>query len=205
METCHFSYDRDVPILRSTDILVVGGGPAGMAAAICAARKGKAVVLAERLMCLGGTATSGLVGPFMTCSDPDGKKMIIKGFFEEFVQRLVAAGGAIPPMDIANGDAYSSWHSKGHRNVTPFNSEVFKVVAEEMCEEAGVDILYGMQSLDVKKADSRLDGVFFLAKEGVVFIKAKQVIDCTGDGDVTALAGCPMFKGDEQTGEMQAA
>lgn len=206
MKTCRYMFDREVPVAAETDVLVVGGGPAGIAAAVCAARRGKQVLLAERAMCLGGTATGGLVGPFMTCSDPRGTRPLIRGFYEELVRRLVAAGGAIDPMTMGNCDAYSSWHGFGHRNLAPFNSETLKFVAEEMCLERGVRLLYGVQALDVcRSADGRrLDGVYFAAKEGVVFIGAKMVVDCTGDGDVAAFAGCPMFKGDERTGEMQA-
>ncbi|MBR0459814.1 MAG: FAD-dependent oxidoreductase [Victivallales bacterium] len=199
--------ERDIPVISDVDILVVGGGPAGLAAAISAARQGRSVALAEREFCLGGTATGSLVGPFMTCSDPDGKQQIIRGFFEELVRRLVAAGGAEDPMSITKCDGHSSWHVKGHNNVTPFHSEILKVVAEEMCEEAGVQLLYGLQAMDVQKSadGARLTGVFFLAKEGPVFVRAKAFVDCTGDGDVAFFAGCPMMQGATDTGEMQAA
>ena len=207
MKTSRYVLERDVPVIAETEILVVGGGPAGIAAAVCAARRGRRVLLAERCLCLGGTATGGLVGPFMTCSDPEGTKQLIRGFFAELVQRLVAADGAIDPMTMANCDAHSSWHEFGHRNLTPFNSETLKLVAEELCLEAGVQLLYGVQAMDVRRSPDgrRLEGVYFAAKEGLVFVGAQAVVDCTGDGDVAALAGCPMLKGDEATGEMQAA
>lgn len=206
MTHVRFSLDREIPVVSDVDVLVVGGGPAGIAAAVSAARQGCRVTLAEREFCLGGTATGGLVGPFMTCSDPQGKHQIIRGFFEEIIHRLVAVGGAMDPMSITKCDGHSSWHDKGHNNVTPFNTEALKLVAEEMCEEAGVSLLYGMQAMDVQKSadGKRLSGVVFLAKEGPVFVRAKAFVDGTGDGDVAALAGCPMMCGEEGTGEMQA-
>ena len=207
MKTIYLKIEREIPVFAETDILVIGGGPSGIAAAYCAARRGHTVLLAERSYCLGGTATSGLVGPFMTSSDPDGKRQIIRGFFRELVDRLIAAGGALEPMAIENCDAHSSWHLYGHRNVTPFNPETLKFEAEAMCLEQKVRLLYGVQTLEVRKTDDgkRIDGVVFAAKEGYIYIRAKMVIDCTGDGDVAYLAGCPMMKGDEQDGEMQAA
>ena len=207
MKTIHLKIEREIPVFAETDILVIGGGPSGIAAAYCAARRGHTVLLAERSYCLGGTATSGLVGPFMTSSDPDGKRQIIRGFFRELVDRLIAAGGALEPMAIENCDAHSSWHLYGHRNVTPFNPETLKFEAEAMCLEQKVRLLYGVQTLEVRKTDDgkRIDGVVFAAKEGYIYIRAKMVIDCTGDGDVAYLAGCPMMKGDENDGEMQAA
>ena len=202
-----FLMDRDIPVSADVDVLVVGGGPAGIAAAVSAARQGRSVLLAEREFCLGGTATGSLVGPFMTCTDPQGKQQIIRGFFLELVERLVKAGGAEDPMSITKCDGHSSWHEKGHNNVTPFNADVLKCVAEEMCLEAGVQLLYGVQAMDVQKSSdgARLTGVVFLAKEGPVFVRAKAVVDCTGDGDVATIAGCPMMCGEEGTGEMQAA
>ena len=207
MKTFHYHSDREIPVIAEPEILVVGGGPAGIAAAYCAARRGHQVLLAERGYCLGGTATAGLVGPFMTSSDPEGKKQIIRGFFRELVDRLIAAGGALEPMSMGNCDAYSSWHLHGHHNLTPFNAETLKFEAESMCLEQKVQLLYGVQAAEVvKSADGkRIDGVVFAAKEGFVYIRAKMVIDCTGDGDIAFMAGCPMMKGDEKDGEMQAA
>lgn len=207
MKTFHYHSDREIPVIAEPEILVVGGGPAGIAAAYCAARRGHQVLLAERGYCLGGTATSGLVGPFMTSSDPEGKKQIIRGFFRELVDRLIAAGGALEPMTMENCDAHSSWHFYGHHNLTPFNAETLKFEAESMCLEQNVRLLYGVQAAEVvKSADGKhIDGVVFAAKEGFVLIRAKMVIDCTGDGDIAFMAGCPMMKGDEKDGEMQAA
>jgi len=207
MKTFHYHSDREIPVIAEPEILVVGGGPAGIAAAYCAARRGHQVLLAERGYCLGGTATSGLVGPFMTSSDPEGKKQIIRGFFRELVDRLIAAGGALEPMTMENCDAHSSWHFYGHHNLTPFNAETLKFEAESMCLEQNVRLLFGIQAAEaVKSADGkRIDGVVFAAKEGFVYVRAKMVIDCTGDGDIAFMAGCPMMKGDEKDGEMQAA
>ena len=81
----------------SCDVLVVGGGVAGISATCSAARKGASVILAERDGCLGGTASVGLVGPFMSAFDPQGKRQVIRGFLDEFVARMVEKGWGYPP------------------------------------------------------------------------------------------------------------
>ena len=207
MDTICYRLERDIPVIGDVDVLVVGGGCAGLASAVCAARRGKRTLLAEREFCLGGTATNGMVGPFMTCSDSKGENEIIKGFFRELVDRLIAEGGAQEPMSINTCDAYSSWHLYGHLNVTPFNIDAFKFVAEDLCRESGVELLYGVQVLDVlRTSDGRsIDGVVFQTKDGLALIRSRIVIDCTGDADIAFMAGCPTAKGEEGTGEMQAA
>ena len=80
------------------DVLVVGGGPAGVTAAIAAAREGADVLLLEQGGFCGGMATRGLVGPFMTSYDADGKKQLIVGFFDEFVRKMEKEGGAVHPF-----------------------------------------------------------------------------------------------------------
>lgn len=81
----------------AAQVTVVGGGPAGVCAAIAAARNGAKTLLIESGNCLGGMATLGQVNPFMTCYDKDGENMIIRGLFKEIVDRLVARGAAIDP------------------------------------------------------------------------------------------------------------
>lgn len=206
METHHYFFEQEIPVFDDTEILIVGGGCAGIAAAVCASRQGRKVLLAERFYCLGGTATEGAVGPFMTCSDPEGKTELIRGFFREFVDRMISEGGALDPMSIKNCEGYSSWHMFGHQNVTPFSLETYKIVAEDLCRESGVCLLYGVTAFDVLRSSDgkKLDGVYFLAKEGMIFIRTQMVIDCTGDADIAYLAGCPTQKGEETTEEMQA-
>jgi len=200
-------FQADIHSLRQTDVLVIGGGTAGIAAAICAARRGCKTILVEREYSLGGTAVSGLVGPFMTCSDPHGKRKLIRGFFEELVERMIALDGAVDPMSIPNCDSHSSWHAKGHRNLTPFSSEVLKFAAEDLCLHYHVELLYGAQLVGIERNATKhhIAKAVFAAKEGLIAVAPNMVIDCTGDGDAAFLAGCPMEKGDPQNGEMQAA
>lgn len=206
MNCVNITISRPVPLIGQPEVLIAGGGPAGIAAACCAARRGRRVLLVEREFCLGGAAAGGLVGPFMTSSDPEGREQLIRGFFRELVDRLIAAGGALEPMNLENCDAHSSWHRFGHRNLTPFNPEALKRVAEQMCLEYGVELLYGAQVIDVFRSpdSSRISRVLLALKEGPAAVDPQLVIDCTGDGDVAAFAGCPMQKGDAETGEMQA-
>ena len=190
----------EVPVVRSTDVLVIGGGCAGIAAAVCAARHGAKVLLAEANGCLGGMATSGLIGPFMTSYDPAGERQVIVGFFDEFVRRMMARGGAVHPSECRAGDPGAGYRIAGHDHCSPFAAEAFKAVAEDLCTEAGVELLYNalFQQAAMNDDGSRMNGAVFATKAGLIEIDAKQVIDCTGDADVAASSGVPFLYGDEQ-------
>ncbi len=178
------------------ELLVIGGGPAGFPAAVCAARRGIRTMIAERNGALGGMAAAGLVGPFMTCSSPDGKRQLIRGFFEEFVRRMERAGGAIHPMRCRAGSSYAGYRVAGHSNVTPFNPEIFKREAEACCLEHNVKLLYHAVCVGVARSGDgrRLTGAWLAVKGGIRFIPAQFIIDATGDADVAAAAGVPTVK-----------
>ena len=116
----------------STDVLVVGGGVSGVSTAISAARQGASVILVEEGGCLGGTATKGLVGPFMTSYDYAGKKQIIKGLFVEIVERLKAKNAGVDPSDCPGATAYSAYRQHGHIGVSPFKQQILKI--KETCQ-----------------------------------------------------------------------
>lgn len=196
---------RETEQRAETDVLVVGGGPAGVCAAVAAAREGCSVTLLEQNGFGGGMATAGMVGPFMTCYDKMGEKMIIRGLFEEIVDRLVERGGAIHPSVVRAGTAYTSWLVEGHDHCTPFDCEIFKKLIDDMLVEAGVKALYHTGFLKPVMDGGRICGVVAHAREGCKPFSAKVVVDCTGDGDVAAAAGAPYEMGDGADGAMQPA
>lgn len=158
------------------DVLVCGGGPGGIAAAVCAARLGADTALVERYGFLGGMATAGLVNPFMRYSTT--KEQIIHGVFQELLDRLTAK------------DAYNSYGA--------FDPEAFKLVADEMVQEAGVRLLLHSYVSDVRMDGSKLKEALISGKSGQQTVGAKMFVDGTGDADIACRSGAPYELGREE-------
>lgn len=188
-------YECRIEKTYDADVLVIGGGPAGFGAAIAASRNGAKTILIDRYSTLGGMATVGLVGPFMTCYDNDCKEQIVKGIFDELCRKTEAVGGAIHPSRITGMGPYNSFYIRSHEHVTPFFSESLAVVMDEMTRDAGVKVLFNTQFVDAITKDGHIEYAIVLMKEGLVAIKAQYYIDCTGDADVSFKAGVPCIYG----------
>ena len=160
------AYSTEVPITARAEVVVVGGGPAGIGAAIASARNGARTILVERYGFLGGMATVGLVGPFMTSWDIEGREPIIEGVFKEMVDRMVAMGAAIDPADVKGFSAFGGYHRYGHEHVTPFDPEALKFVGQEMVLEAGVELKLHALLIDSTVRDDRIVGVVVATKGG---------------------------------------
>jgi glycine/D-amino acid oxidase-like deaminating enzyme len=185
----------EVPVAARTQVLVIGGGPAGIGAAIGAARGGATTTLVEQYGFLGGAATAAMVGPFMTSFARDGENQIIGGVFDELVRRMEALGGAIHPAKVRAGSPEAGFYLFGHDHVTPFDSEALKVVAAEMALENGVDLWLHTRFIQPLVDEGRVVGAVVHNKSGLQAIMAQVVIDCTGDADVAHAAGAPTVKG----------
>jgi len=184
---------RQTPVCADVDVAVCGGGPAGVGAALAAARTGASVILLENQLCLGGQATSGMMnrlGPYH-----DQQTIILRGIAWELVETLVRWGAAHLPVPCPHDDPDRYW--------VPFDPEAMKVLLDEMVEQAGVDVLLQTAVTDVVMQDNEVRGVIVENKSGRQAVLARCVVDATGDADVAARAGAPCGKGREADGLMQ--
>jgi hypothetical protein len=174
----------------SCDVLVVGGGITGVAAATAAARGGASTVLLENKPFVGGNATTGLcLHSYITRYG----EQAVFGIAQELVDRLIERGGSVGHVPYG-GFVHS---------VTPVDGDLFRIVATELLAEAGVIVLYGVNAVGVEADDGIVKTVQVAMKNRVRPVHAKTVIDATGDGDVAVAAGAQFRQGEERTGKMQ--
>ena len=188
---------RDVPVYHRCDVLVVGGGPAGTAAALAAARTGADVAVMERYNHLGGLSTGGVVIWIDRMTDWEGRK-VIKGFAEEVLDRLPEEGIAGPDetlWGVRDPNLAKYWRlrtSAFHGIVTwapTIDPERLKLTSQEMLIDAGVRLVFHSWAAVPVVEDGAVKGVIFESKEGRQALMAEVVVDCTGDGDIFARAG----------------
>lgn len=170
---------KEIPVTNEVDVLVVGGGPAGIGAALASAREGLNTMLIEQYNFLGGMWTAGLVNPLFDFKNKG-------GIVREIVNRLIEMSG---------------W--KEHQWLDSFDPEKMKSLADTMMEEANVSLLYHTFAVDSLIENDIIKGVIIENKSGRSAILAKIVIDCTGDGDIAARSGAPYEKGRPEDGLMQ--
>ena len=176
-------FQRRIAIRHEVDVFVAGGGPAGVAAAVAAARQGARVFLAEQNNCLGGMGTAGMLPLFMPFTD--GVRNLAGGIGEEIQRRLQSSGGNGPDSNVT------------------IRAEVLKRVYDDLLLEANVDFSFHTSLIAVQSDAERVSAAVLAGKSGLFAVKARTFLDCTGDGDLAAWAGAPFEKGDEH-GNMMA-
>lgn len=179
--------------MKSHDVLVVGGGNAGCAAALASARNGARTLLVERYGFLGGTATAAMVGPWMTFHS--GSQRIVGGIAQEIVERLVARGGS--PGHVHDASDYVA-------TITPFDPEIHKALLFEMMREAGVELLLHAYFLEALCNAGGVAGARFATVAGPRDERASVTIDATADAYLAASAGVAVQQGDA-AGRVQPA
>ncbi len=165
---------------REWDVIVVGGGVSGVVAATAAARNNAATLLVEKDGSLGGTMTTCRVGPMMTFHSRT--EQLIQGLPQEIVDRLIAMEAS--PGHILDTSGYVA-------TITPFDSESLKLVAQRMVLESGAHLLLHTLTVDVETVDAAIKSVYVDANGQRSRLKARVVVDATGDADVAYQSGAP--------------
>lgn len=173
--------------MKGYDVIVLGGGTAGMIAAVASARSGAKTLLVEKDGYLGGTATWGI--PFLGFFSGDGTK-VVGGLPQEIVDRMIALGGS---MGHARGGTWATGLQKidYEFSLTPFDPEYLKMASQAMVLEAGADLLFQSVICDVQMEAKKVKSIDVITVEGKKTLKANVFIDCTGDAMLTWMAGFP--------------
>lgn len=178
--------ERKLPVISHYDIVVVGAGIAGTAAALAASRHNKKVLLVERMYAIGGLATLGLITVYLPLCDGTGRQICF-GLNDEFLKLAISRGyeDKYPDTWLPR----PSDEHRGQRFEVGYNAQVFAVLLEQELLKAGCTVLYGTFAAAVIKKSEVIDSVIIENKDGRQAIKTHAVIDATGDADICAMAG----------------
>lgn len=181
---------RDVPVVAETEVLVLGGGPAGIAAATAAARTGARTMLLERYGFLGGMGTAAMVTNFCglhACINGS-VQQIVHGVADDLLERLAHLDGLKEPHIVQGPNGLKT-------GAQAYDTAAYKVAADELLASAGVDIRFHTFAVDAVTNDGRIEAVLIETKSGRAAIAADMFIDCSGDADLAAWSGAPFEKG----------
>ncbi len=182
---------NEIPVKGSYDVIVAGGGVAGVAAAVSSARMGKKTLLIEKTISLGGLATIGLINLFVPMCNGRGTQ-IIKGMAEEFLRLSVKYGYDTIPEQWKDP---SGKKSGGERYFTRFSPAIFSLALTELIENEGVDILYDTIVSEPVTEKGHCKGLVLESKSGREYYEGKIIVDTTGDADILYRAGVPTQQG----------
>ena len=175
----------NVKVVCEYDTVVVGGGIAGISAALAAARSGAKVLLAERQFALGGLATLGLVTIYLPLCDGKGHQVSF-GISEELLRLSAKHGCEINTPWLTGGSLEDKIKTRFR---VQYNASIFAILCEQLLVSEGVKILYGSQLSDTVVRDSKITELIFQNKEGRQAVRCGSVVDCSGDADVCYFSG----------------
>jgi len=201
-----FSFRRDLPVDEPYDVVVCGGGPSGIAAALAARRSGLRVLLVEGQGQLGGNGISGLVSHWLGGRTGDCRRWVVGGVFRSMSEEAAARGVALIPVpDPRKKYQPHGWFKGQLAAGIPFDPCGMAAYLDEKIAAADVDMLLLTQVVDVCVERGRITHVIIFNKSGLAAVPATAVVDATGDADVAARSGCDFVKGRESDGLMTPA
>ena len=182
---------RETPVIAETEVLVLGGGPAGIAAAAAAARTGARTVLLERYGFLGGMGTAAMVTNFcgLHATINGSIQQVVRGVADDILDRLDRLGGLRPPHPVKDPAGGLGTAAQA------YDTSAYKMAADDLMASAGVDLHFHTFATGAVMDGARIDAVIVETKSGRGAIRAQTFIDCSGDADLAHWSGAACVKG----------